>query len=107
MFSTSARKPNRNANFKKQVMKKLSVFIVLIVSGPLVFFSGCSKSIEGRTDKVSALAPANIDLNAGTWKPILLTSATEFAVAAPIATNTPDYIAQMNEIKSFQANLTA
>ena len=31
---------------------------------------------------------------------------TDVAVAAPIATNTPDYIAQVNEIKSWQANLT-
>ena len=41
------------------------------------------------------------------WKPILLTGPTEFPVAAPAATNTPDYIAQINEIKTWQANLQA
>ena len=48
-----------------------------------------------------------LDINAGAWRPILLTGPTEFPVATPIATNTPDYIAQVNEIKSSQANLTS
>ena len=59
------------------------------------------------TDNIAALNPVNIDLNAGTWKPILLTGPTEFAVAAPAATTTPDYIAQINEIKTWQARLTS
>jgi len=87
-------------------MKKMFLFLSIITGGVFILISSCSKEVEGRTDNVSALSPTNIDLNAGTWKPILLTSANEFAVAAPIATNTPDYIAQISEIKSFQANLT-
>lgn len=86
-------------------MKKGFHFIISL-SVVVLFLSSCSKEISGRTDNTSALAPANIDLNAGTWKPVLLATPTEFAVAAPIATNTPDYIAQINEIKSFQSNLT-
>ncbi len=66
----------------------------------------CNKHVEGRTDDAPALQPSNNDLNAGTWKPILLTGPTEFTVAAPSATNTPDYVAQINEIKSWQAKLT-
>jgi hypothetical protein len=54
-----------------------------------------------------ALQPASLDINAGTWKPVLLTGPTEFPVAVPIATTTPDYIAQVNEIKSFQSNITS
>lgn len=73
----------------------------------IVFAVSCSKGITGRTDNTPALNPANIDINAGTWKPVLLTGPTEFAVAAPVATTTPDYIAQVNEIKSWQADLTA
>ena len=53
-----------------------------------------------------ALQPSSNDLNAGTWKPILLTGPAEFPVAAPIATTSPDYIIQLNEIKSYQANIT-
>lgn len=88
-------------------MRKLS-FLILI-SG-LAFgttFLSCNKEIEGRTENAPALAPANIDLNAGQWVPVLLTSPTEFPVAAPIATNTPEYIAQVNEIKSWQKDLTS
>lgn len=66
----------------------------------------CNKEVEGTTDNTPALMPANIDINAGTWKPVLLTTPTEFPVASPAATNTPDYIAQLNEIKTWQAELT-
>ncbi|MBC7886599.1 MAG: phosphatase PAP2 family protein [Ferruginibacter sp.] len=87
-------------------MKKTIILTGLFIAAIAIIFVGCSKDIVGRTDNTPALSPANIDLNAGTWKPVLLTGPTEFTVAAPIATNTPDYIAQVNEIKSFQANLT-
>jgi len=80
-----------------------------IVSG-LVLVSvivACSKSITGRTDELAALVPAKSDIDAGTWKTVLLTSPTEFPVAAPGATTTPDYIAQVNEIKTWQQDLTS
>lgn len=86
-------------------MKK--IFSYLIILAVIVIVVGsCNKDIDGRTDNAPALSPANIDLNAGSWKTILLASPTEFAVAAPIATTTPDYIAQLNEIKTWQKNLT-
>lgn len=72
----------------------------------IAFVSSCKKEIQGRTDKTGALTPLNIDLNAGTWKPILLTGPTEFSVAAPIATTSPDYIIQINEIKTWQSTIT-
>jgi hypothetical protein len=87
-------------------MKKIffSVIISAVVSP--VFFAGCSKDIVGRTDNTPALTPASIDENAGTWKPVLLSAPGEFAIAAPIAVTTPDYIAQINEIKAFQADIS-
>ncbi|MCW3090227.1 MAG: phosphatase family protein [Ferruginibacter sp.] len=87
-------------------MKKFFIFSGFLIVAAAVFFAGCNKDIVGRTDNLSALAPANTDLNAGIWKPVLLTGPSEFAVPAPIATNTPEYIAQINEIKSWQADLT-
>ena len=86
---------------KKQFLNRL--FIAAIV---VVIIAACSKDIVGRTDNTIALQPANNDLNAGSWKPVLLTAPTDIVVATPVATNTPDYIAQINEIKSFQANIT-
>ena len=87
-------------------MKKIFLFFFAIIAGLMVFISSCSKEIVGRTDNAPSLQPAKTDINAGDWKPVLLTSAAEFAVAPPIATNTPEYIAQVNEIKSWQSNLT-
>jgi hypothetical protein len=50
--------------------------------------------------------PVKADANAGTWKPVLLTAAGEFPCAAPIAVTSPDYVVQLNEIKSFQNEIT-
>jgi hypothetical protein len=72
-----------------------------------VVVASCSKEITERTKNAPALNPANIDLNAGTWKPILLTAPDEFAVAAPGAASGPGYIAELNEIKGYQKSMTA
>ena len=86
-------------------MKKIYSIILLLT---LMSVAGsCKKEVQGRTDKTGALTPLNIDLNAGAWKPILLTGPTEFSVAAPIATTSPDYIIQINEIKTWQADITS
>jgi hypothetical protein len=66
----------------------------------------CKKAITERTEDIPALNPTSIDINAGVWKPILLTIPDEFPVAAPGATTTPAYTAEVNEIKSWQSALT-
>ncbi len=87
-------------------MKKIILIITIAALAVTGIISSCSKEVVGRTDNAPALAPVNIDSNAGSWKPVLLTAPTDIAVAAPGATGTPDYIAQINEIKSFQADMT-
>lgn len=87
-------------------MKKIFVFLPIIIITAVVVMVACNKDVDGRTADAPALSPINIDINAGNWKPILLTGPTEFPVAAPIATGTPEYIAQVNEIKTWQADLT-
>jgi len=87
-------------------MKRILISTSFAMAIGALILVACNKDVEGRTDDIPALAPANIDLNAGTWKPILLTGPTEFTVPAPIATTTPDYIAQVNEIKDWQSKLT-
>ena len=86
-------------------MKKI-LFSFAAISALLLLIVSCSKEITSRTDNTPALNPIKIDLNAGTWKPVLLATPLEVVVPVPIATGTPEYIAQINEIKSFQANLT-
>lgn len=83
-----------------------SVFRFTIAVSILAFLAGCSKSITEQNLEYPMLSPTRVDADAGTWKPILLTSATEFNCASPIPVTSPDYRIQLNEIKSFQADLT-
>ena len=85
-------------------MKKL--LIKLSFAAYLLFLVACSKDIEETNLLSPSLNPAQTDANAGTWKPILLSSASEISVPVPIATGTPDYIAQINEIKSWQDKIS-
>lgn len=78
----------------------------LLVAIAVIPTPSCSKDITERTLDIPPLNPAKPDTGAGRWKTILLLTPDEVAVAAPGATNTPDYTAQVNEIKSFQAGMT-
>ena len=84
-------------------MKKTSLFIIAIFS--LLQYS-CNKNISNRTANLPALNPSSVDVNAGTWKTVLLSRPVTFAVAAPAATNSTAYAADLNEIKGYQNNLT-
>ena len=59
----------------------------LIVLAALVFLGSCKKAIIDRTTLYPALNPANIDLNADTWKPVLVTNPSVLNVPAPDATS--------------------
>ena len=85
-------------------MKKLTIYLVIAA---MISSLSCSKSISERNLSFPALTPSKTDINAGAWKPVLLTAPTDITVAAPAATNTPDYIAQINEIKSWQSNVSS
>lgn len=85
-------------------MKKLLSLIVIATGA--VLFNSCSKKIEEQNMQYPMINPTKPDANAGTWKPILLTTANEFACPAPIVTTSPDYIIQLNEIKSFQNQIS-
>lgn len=85
-------------------MKKLTIYLVIAI---MISSLSCSKSISERNLSFPSLKPSKTDINAGAWKPVLLTAPTDITVAAPAATNTPDYIAQINEIKSWQSNISS
>jgi len=86
--------------------KNVLLFIVTgLITGSAIF-SSCSKTIVEENMQYPMINPTRVDANAGTWRPILLTTANEFACPAPIATTSPDYIIQLNEIKSFQGEIT-
>ncbi len=88
-------------------MKKAFLPYIMLIAVFITVGLSCNKDVEGRTDNTPALSPANMDLNAGTWRPVLLTGPAEFAVPAPVATTSPEYVAQINELKTWQADLTS
>lgn len=65
----------------------------------------CNKNLDETNLSFKPLSPENIDLNAGMWKSILAPH-DSFVVAAPVALGTPGYTAELNEIKSWQRNIT-
>ena len=64
----------------------------------------CDKTIHEPV--VPAYVPTNADANAGTWKTYVLTSPTEVNVAAPSATTSAEYQAELNSLKQQSASLT-
>ncbi|MDB5285409.1 MAG: PA-phosphatase [Mucilaginibacter sp.] len=84
-------------------MKKNILYILPLLA---VLLGACKKNIVERNEVFPALAPTNIDLNADTWMPILTASST-FTIATPDVITSPNYIADINEIKSYQKNLTS
>lgn len=87
-------------------MKKLIIITAWLFCSASMLFIACNKEARGRTDNIAPLKPANTDMNAGDWKPVLIGAPTDFTVPAPIATGTPEYVAEVNEIKSWQARMT-
>jgi hypothetical protein len=88
----------------KKFLKNIAVMLSMAVIVSSV--SSCRKEVISKVDQYPSLAPANLDLNADTWKPVLVTDPTVFMVAVPDATNSPAYIADLNEIKGYQRSLT-
>jgi hypothetical protein len=66
----------------------------------------CSDDITEKNEQFHALNPTNTDVLAGTWKTFLLTTPNEFPLDAPVATNTPAFTREINEIKSYQVNIS-
>ncbi len=85
--------------------KQLLYMIPAILLGVAIFGSSCNKDIVDRNSLYPALAPGSLDLNADTWKPVLVTDVSVLNIAAPDAVTSPAYIADINEIKAFQRNL--
>jgi hypothetical protein len=89
---------------KKINMKNIYTYGLILCTTLLL--NACNKQIEGRTDDLPFLQPSNADLNAGTWKTILLKRPDTFAIATPLAITHVNYVAELNEIKGLQKNLS-
>lgn len=86
--------------------KSQKIIAISLVALTLLISYSCSDNIDERNQDIAALNPTNTDELAGTWKPILLTTPDEFPLEVPVATNSAAYTREINEIKSYQANIT-
>lgn len=86
---------------KIQIITYHSLLILL-----LTLNYSCSDELSERNEQFPQLNPANTDELAGTWKTFLLTGPDEFSLDPPIATTSAAFTREINEIKSYQANLT-
>jgi len=69
-------------------------------------FVACDRTITEKNLQYESLNPTSTDANAGDWKPVILSMANEFPLAAPTGTNVAVYNRELTEIKGFQATLT-
>jgi len=87
-------------------MKKQTTYTMLLLAiAAQVFLGSCNKEVVDRSASYPTLAPMSEDVDADTWKTVLINPAS-FTVAAPDAVNSAAYTADLNEIKSAQQNIT-
>ena len=85
-------------------MKNIVITLFAFIS--LASISSCSNEIYDRSENYPMLLPSKNDDLAGTWRPILLSAPDEFSLEAPVATSNSAFTREINEIKSYQANIT-
>jgi hypothetical protein len=86
---------------------KTKIHIYILSSALLTFISvtSCDKDIEF-SEQLAPLNAANLDSDAATWTPILMTSADQIAVPAPTDVTSDAYKAELTAIKDAQSKLT-
>jgi hypothetical protein len=87
-------------------MKRLQSIYSSLALIAVLAITACNKNVTNRTADLPPLQPTNQDINAGSWKLILLSRTDSFPVATPVATTSPLYVADLNEIKGYQAHLS-
>jgi hypothetical protein len=68
--------------------------------------ASCDKSIVEPAASLPAIEPATVDANAGTWKMIVLTGPDQVVVPDPAASTSAPYLAELQAVKTAQANMT-
>lgn len=87
-------------NKRQNIVYKCVLLLLILIN------SSCTEQIDQSTVSLLALNPIDSDLNAGMWSPYLLSSPAEFALDTPVATTSVAFLREINEIKSYQANIT-
>lgn len=85
-------------------MKKFYILTALLLTLLVIVPFSC-KDITGG-EELFPLTPTNVDANAATWLPDVTTAYPSFGLAAPAASNSAAYLAELAAIKSIQSKLT-
>ncbi len=72
----------------------------------LLVTAGCDKSVNP-VEVLPPLEPSSLEPTAGLWSMILLTGPEQFTVAAPTTVTSAAYLAELDAIRTSQANLTS
>src|ERR1700732_4611757 len=86
--------------------RRRPLFVAVVSCAAALAATGCDKSI-GPFEVLPALDPSSLDPAAGSWRMILLTSPSQIAVPAPALVTSAAYVAELDAIRTSQANLTA
>jgi hypothetical protein len=79
--------------------------IITILVALMVLVAGCDKDVPLNQELIM-LNPADLDVDAGTWKPIMMSNVSQIVVAPPAAVASAVYTDELASIKNLQANLT-
>ena len=96
---------SREASSLRPSNRRPFLLAVILCAAALVA-GGCDKSV-GPFEVLPPLEPSTLEPTAGSWRMIVLTSPSQIAVAAPTAVTSAAYAAELDAIKSTQANLTS
>ncbi|GAB3537169.1 hypothetical protein GCM10027443_29480 [Pontibacter brevis] len=86
-------------------MKKPFAFLLSCLC--LLHLMSCDKDVVETNAGYPALQPAQTDADAGSWTPLIVSSAADFPLSAPEATASAAYQQELKELKTLTANLTA
>src|SRR5690348_3969781 len=77
---------------------------LLVAIAILLPVASCDKTIVEPSATLPAVEAASIDANAGAWKMIVLAGPDQVAVPDPTAVTSPAYLAELQAVKTAQAN---
>lgn len=78
----------------------------LTAAWTVVFVAACDKTVAP-TETLPPLEAASLDANAGSWGMVVLTGPTQISVAAPTSVTSGTYLAEVQAVKTAQAQLTS
>jgi hypothetical protein len=82
---------------------RIAALAALILLLPV---ASCDKSIVEPSASLPPVEAASVDASAGSWKMIVLTGPDQVAVPDPASVSSPAYLAELQAVKTAQANMT-